>query len=139
MRHFWILQIMLPDNQSMMRIYKTFVYNHFKNFNKNVADEAEGLCKSALILHQEVMNKFKKTSANFHYEFNIRHLTGVFQGILCARTDYFKDADKVAKLWVHESERIYGDRLVSESDVKEYLKISADVVKKNIKHPSVSQ
>ena len=25
MRHFWILQIMLPDNQSMMRIYKNFV------------------------------------------------------------------------------------------------------------------
>jgi len=119
MRHFWILQIMLPDNQSMIRIYKTFVSNHFKNFNKNVLDEAEGLCKSALILHQEVANKFKKTSANFHYEFNIRHLTGIFLGILQAKPEYYKDADKIAKLWVHESERIYGDRLVSEGDVKE--------------------
>jgi len=43
----------------------------------------------------------------------------VFQGILNAKPDYYKDADKIAKLWVHESERIYGDRLVSENDVKE--------------------
>lgn len=80
--------------------------NHFKPFTKNVADEAEALCKSALILHQEVCNKFKKTATNFHYEFNIRHLTGVFQGVLQARPDIFKDAEKIAKLWVHESERI---------------------------------
>lgn len=40
--------------------------NHFKMFNKNVLDEAEGLCKNALILHQDVCNKFKKTALNFH-------------------------------------------------------------------------
>jgi len=98
--------IQLPENHSLVRIYKTFVSNHFKTFNKNVLDEAEGLCKHALQLHTVVASTFKKTAANFHYEFNIRHLTGVFQGVLQAKLDLFKEAEKIAKLWVHESERI---------------------------------
>ena len=34
------------------------------------------------------------------------------------------------KLWVHESERIYGDRLVSEEDLMKYKALAADLVKK---------
>ena len=33
-------------------------------------------------------------------------------------------------LWLHESERIYGDRLVSVADLKRYKAISADMAKK---------
>ena len=39
--------------------------------------------------------KFRKTAANFHYEFNVRHLTNVFQGLLTARTDTIKEADNI--------------------------------------------
>lgn len=66
MRHFFILQVALPDNQSLMKIYKTFVNNHFKNFNKSVAEEAEGLCRAALALNDAVVKQFKKTAQNFH-------------------------------------------------------------------------
>ena len=33
---------------------------------------------AALSLHAAVASNFRKTAANFHYEFNIRHLAGVF-------------------------------------------------------------
>ena len=33
-------------------------------------------------------------------------------------------------LWLHESERIYGDRLVSVADLKRYKSISFDMAKK---------
>jgi len=65
-RHFFILMLQLPDNQSLLKIYKTFVKNHFKAFPKSIAEEADNICKAALILHQEVCNKFRKTAANFH-------------------------------------------------------------------------
>lgn len=63
----------------------------------------------------------------------------MFQGVLQAKLDYFKEAEKLAKLWVHESERIYGDRLVSNEDVAAYLKMAAELVKKNIKHGGIHQ
>ena len=33
-------------------------------------------------------------------------------------------------LWIHESERIYGDRLVSPQDLKKYRALAADLSKK---------
>ena len=32
----------------------------------------DSVIKGAMNLHGEVMQKFRKTAANFHYEFNIR-------------------------------------------------------------------
>lgn len=46
-------------------------------------------------------------------EFNIRHLSNVFQGLLMAQPAEFNNPGKFAMLWLHESERVYGDRLVS--------------------------
>lgn len=59
-------------------------------------------------------------SQNFHYEFNIRHLSNVFQGLLVAQPGQFKDPAKFVQLWVHESERVYGDRLVSAADLQKF-------------------
>lgn len=61
---------------------------------------------------KQVAANFRKTATNFHYEFNIRHLSNVFQGLLVAQPDQFKTAEKFVHLWMHESERVYGDRLV---------------------------
>ena len=42
---------------------------------------------------------------NMHYEFNIRHMSGVFAGLLKAKPTEFTDAEKLVLLWIHESER----------------------------------
>lgn len=61
----------------------------------------------------QVSANFRKTAANFHYEFNIRHLTNVFEGLLKAHPKNFVQGEQLVHLWLHESERVYGDRLVS--------------------------
>lgn len=61
----------------------------------------------------QVSENFRKTAANFHYEFNIRHLTNVFEGLLKAHPKNFVQGEQLVHLWLHESERVYGDRLVS--------------------------
>ena len=68
---------------------------------------------------------------NFHYEFNVRHLTNIFQGLLVAKPEAIKEPDNFIKLWVHESERIYGDRLVSYDNITTYRNIVSDLVKKS--------
>jgi len=77
-----------------------------------------------------VVGTFRKTAANFHYEFNIRHMSGVFAGLLSAKPSEFADAEKLVLLWIHESERVYGDRLVSVSDVKKYRGLAGELAKK---------
>ena len=60
-----------------------------------------------------VVASFRKTAVNFHYEFTVRHLSNVFQGLLSSTPDNFNDVNKLSKLWLHESERVYADRLVT--------------------------
>ena len=88
------------------------------------------LIKGALGLHASVASTFRKTAANFHYEFNLRHIANVFQGLLMAQPDQFQDSEKFACLWVHESERVYGDRLVSLADLDKYNGLAQAAAKK---------
>ena len=48
-----------------------------------------------------------------------------------AKPEAIKEADNFIKLWVHESERIYGDRLVSFEHLATYKFIVSDIVKKS--------
>lgn len=69
----------------------------------------------------------------------MRHLTNIFQGLLVAKTDTIKEPDNLIKMWVHESERIYGDRLSSAENMVTYKAIVADLAKKNFSKYNLSK
>jgi len=123
-RWFATFAIGLPETMSLHTIYLTFLCGHLKKFDESVAAIAKDLVKGAVSLHREVMVNFRKTAQNFHYEFNIRHLANVFQGLLVSLPDQFKNPEKFVHLWLHESERVYGDRLVSPEDLAKYNTIT---------------
>lgn len=79
-----------------------------------------------------MISNFRKTAINFHYEFNIRHLSGVFAGMLTSRSNEFTEPEKFIKLWIHESERTYADRLVSWDHINIYKAQMFDILKKNL-------
>jgi len=91
----------------------------------------QGIIKATLNLHSEVTRNFRKTAQNFHYEFNVRHLTNVFQGLLNAKPEAINEPEKLVKLWVHEAERIYGDRLVSHANLAKYRELAGDICGKS--------
>jgi dynein heavy chain len=119
-RWFATFAIGLPETMSLHTIYLTFLTGHLKNFDEEVQNVAKDLVKGAVSLHREVMNNFRKTAQNFHYEFNIRHISNVFQGLLVSAPSQFTSGEKFVHLWLHESERVYGDRLVSPEDLARY-------------------
>jgi len=90
-----------------------------------------GLIKAALTLHTAICQTFRKTAVNFHYEFNLRHISGVFQGLLMSQPTQFQTPDKIVQLWIHESERTYGDRLVTLDNLNSYRAIMQDLLKKS--------
>ena len=129
-RWFATFAIGLPGSTSLLTIYQTFLDGHLANFNDEVKAVTNNLIKAALGLHASVSGAFKKTAANFHYEFNIRHISNVFQGLLVSEPKQFTNADKFILLWLHESERVYGDRLVSLPDLSKYNNLAQTQCKK---------
>ncbi|PCI27667.1 hypothetical protein COB52_04505 [Candidatus Kaiserbacteria bacterium] len=77
-RHFWVLAIPFPESQSLFTIYSTFLNKHFNKFKGSIQELVQNVIKATLTLHGEVVTNFRKTAANFHYEFTVRHLTNIF-------------------------------------------------------------
>lgn len=48
-----------------------------------------------------------------------------------AQPGQFQEPEKLVRLWVHESERIYGDRMVTVENINSFRGITADLVKKS--------
>ena len=59
-------------------------------------------------------------------------LYSILKGILFAKADTIKTVTDMIRLYVHESERVYCDRLVDNVDIEIFYKAQKDVLKKSI-------
>ena len=103
-RLFAAFAIGFPSAESLNTIYNTFLAGHLKNFSSDIIDQGKKVVQAALMLHKKVAGTFRKTAFNFHYEFNIRHMAGVFQGMLMSKPEQVGDSLRLVQLWLHESE-----------------------------------
>lgn len=130
LRHFVLFSIELPDVESLQSIYQTILGSHLENFDDGVKALGSGLVEGAIGLHLDVSNKMRASISAPHYNVSLRHLTSVFQGLLMAQPNEFTEPAKMIQLWVHESDRVYGDRLVSEVDMLKYRDLLQSQVKR---------
>lgn len=136
-RLFMTVAMEFPGQDSLMKIYGTFINGHLKKFSENVQELGTKILQGALALHDKIASTFRKTAVNFHYEFTVRHLANVFQGLLMSTPDQFNDPVKFSRLWLHESERVYADRLVTPSDLDAYNKAAQGICKKFFSIPDL--
>ena len=140
-RHFTTFAVALPNPTSLLTIYQTFLDGHMKSryFSPAVSALTSALIKASLAIHKEVTETFRKSVQYFHYEFNIRHLAGVFQGLLMSDPGCFSEPEKFVFLWVHECERVYGDRLVEATHVAQFKTLIQSQAKKAFVQYNVSR
>ncbi|XP_024080370.1 dynein beta chain, ciliary isoform X1 [Cimex lectularius] len=134
-RHFYVFTISFPTTDTLLSIYSSILSQHFANPEHKFPQIVTRLCfnvvTSTIALHHKVLQLFLPTAAKFHYIFNLRDISNVFQGLLFSTTDCLTQPIDLIRLWMHESHRVYGDKLIDDKDVDAFNKIQIDIIKKN--------
>ena len=69
-----------PGLESLKTIYQSILLGHVsQGFSSHIQRNAEKLVNTALELHQKVTASFLPTAIKFHYIFNLRDLSNIFQ------------------------------------------------------------
>ena len=126
-----MFSISLPGSQALQTIYQNIFQGHVKqgNFSSAIQRIVDKIIQAALNLHIKVSSTFLPTAIKFHYLFNLRDMSNLFQGILFSTSDVFKTPLDIVRLWLHESSRVYCDKLIEMKDIEMFNKIKLDIAK----------
>ncbi|CAL1535630.1 unnamed protein product, partial [Lymnaea stagnalis] len=78
-----------------------------------------------------MISSFLPTAIKFHYIFNLRDMSNIFQGMLFAAAETCRTPTHLVRLYFHEAERVYKDKLVDDNDIELYEKFHTEIIKKN--------
>ena len=70
----------------------------------------------------------RPTPAKFHYLFNLRDVSKVFQGILMVKPVSIQSPETLARLWINESLRVFYDRLINNEDKKWFTQLIMELM-----------
>jgi dynein heavy chain len=126
-RHFSTFCLPIPNETIIKQIYRSILTSHFSQFDDSYSQMADKVVDSTVLFFSSIVRDttFNPSAKKFHYQFNLRELSKVTEGVMQASVAFFRGRPQmVAKLWIHECKRVFQDRLVNEEDVKklgEYL------------------
>ncbi|XP_076801600.1 dynein axonemal heavy chain 8-like [Clavelina lepadiformis] len=134
-RQFAIFNSCLPSNVSIDKIFSTIGCGHFcegRGFSEEVRQIIPLLVATTRRLWQGVKGKMLPTPAKFHYVFNLRDLSRIWQGMLKVTSDVITSTEQLMLLWKHECSRVIADRFVSKQDCDWFDKAMKQAVAQEI-------
>jgi dynein heavy chain len=130
-RHFSTFATLMPAASDLQMIYSSILKGHLSSFPGDVPELYDSITNASIALHEMVSSRFLPSATKFVYNWNMRELSNIFQGICLARPEFYPNQNKVVRLWLHEASRVFGDRLVSESDQDRFNELITEASKRN--------
>ncbi|XP_033219684.1 dynein heavy chain 2, axonemal [Belonocnema kinseyi] len=113
---FNVINMTLPVEKQIIRIYGTMLNQHLFDFHPEVKGISNDITLSTIEMYNRVIVKMLPTPAKMHYLFNLRDISKIFQGLLRGHKDYQYSRPTFLRLWIHEAFRVFNDRLIDEKD-----------------------
>jgi dynein heavy chain len=121
--------MVLPSTLSVETIFGSIMKVKFsaKNGAKPaVTDLSKKLCGATVDAWDKIKRSLLPTPLRFHYIFNMRDLSRVFQGIMECAVEAVKEPKDLVNLWKHENIRVFSDKLCRDQDKSFVDKVLAE-------------
>ena len=136
-RNFFIFNLVLPSMTSINNIYGQMLSGRFNEteYDSPTLESVNKLTSATIKLWRKMKAKMLPTPSKFHYVFNMRDLSRVFQGILLTPKESITEGGLRAKqnmlenftpqnmlvgIWKHECDRVFSDKLTNNKDKESY-------------------
>eukprot|EP00064_Thunnus_orientalis_P004446 superscaffoldBa00000405_g4458 len=128
-RQFTVFNCTLPSNTSIDKIFGIIGCGYFdtcRNFKPEISDMVKCLVSAGRILWQWTKAKMLPTPSKFHYIFNLRDLSRIWQGMLNVKADECDDIPTLLALFKSECTRVIADREWFEKNVSRVIQEHVD-------------
>ncbi|XP_055377517.1 dynein axonemal heavy chain 5 [Condylostylus longicornis] len=123
-RQYSIFNCNIPDDESIDKIFRALGEGHY-NAKRGFTNEVRNLVKRLIPLTRylwlRTRNKLLPTPAKFHYVFNLRDLSRIWQGMIGTLSTVITSEGVLMQLWKHECTRVFADRFTIFQD-KEWFR-----------------
>ena len=130
-RHFKTFAVLMPPPDLVRTVYSQIIESHLEGFENEVYAIGPKIVDAMIELHKNVMNNFMPSAVKFHYQWNLRELSNITQGITRMRSEVFGNPVTAVRLLIHECERVFLDRMVSDTDAQKFEDMRRNVIKKH--------
>ena len=132
LRHFNKVYVEPFGEDSLTNIFTTvldwFFNKQSEPFAKSVQGLRDNLVQATIQIFNRICKELLPTPAKMHYIYNLRDVSKVFQGVTRAVPLGIKDDVSMIKLWGHECQRVFQDRLINVNDRDYFQNLLRDVI-----------
>lgn len=155
-RHFATFFVPAPAPENAVTMFLELLRGHFAstisgNWSEEMKKLASVLAEATVELHRAIVNTLTPSAVRFHYVFTLREVAAVVGGLLRMTPSVFSTGGssnstdggnsdstataaqllKAARLWSHECERVYADRLTCDGDLATFEQLKASVIRRH--------
>lgn len=116
LRHFNVIGYTELSDESKTLIFGMILTNFLTPFENGIVAMSDGIVAASIDVFNTIVAELLPTPSKSHYTFNLRDMAKVFQGMMMADVKKVTTKEQLARLWVHESQRIFADRLTNPED-----------------------